>query len=239
MRCLVLLMVFMYFSVAVGSITFTTQGLWEFVNPMIFGFDIRGKDWITFRVMACKDFNIKLYFRDQEMYRMLLGGWHNGKSRFFAFGTYEDVSGKVFTCTGYDEFWTSWEDGHFKVGRGNQKDVDILFSDAGYTVPGVDSFTVNAPSGSFIFEYDNCTSPPDIERLEGVRYTGGFVLRTYSNVSGAFCITECVLSNRCFSLSFNRVDSECELFTTPFNATDLSSAPGWESYVFPDIKLYT
>ncbi|XP_067667113.1 uncharacterized protein [Haliotis asinina] len=238
MSCGVFLMVSMYFSVTVSSVTFTTQGYNEFVNPMIFGFDIRGKDWITFRIMARWDFNIKLYFRGQEMYRMLLGGWANTKNRFYVFGTHADVPGKVFTQTGFDQFWTSWEDGHFKVGRGSLKDADILFSDAGYTVPGVDSFTVNAPSGSFIFEYDNCTSPPHIEKLDGVRFTRGFVLRTYSDVSRVFCITECVLKNRCFGLSFNGVDSDCELFTTPFNRTDLLSTPGWATHIFPDIKLY-
>ncbi|XP_071111467.1 uncharacterized protein [Haliotis cracherodii] len=225
-------------TMGVCSITFNTQGYADVVNPMNFGFDIRGKDWITYKIMACKDFNIRLYFREQVMYRMLLGGWFDTQSRFFAFGTTVDFSGSVLNCTGYLQFWTSWEDGHFKIGRGKVKDADILYNDTAHLIPGVDSFTVNAPSAKWIFEYDNCTGPPDTERMDGVRYQGGFLLKAYSHVSGAFCVTECVIRKRCFSLSFSRADKVCELFTTPINTTDVSLATGWETYIFTDMKLY-
>ncbi|XP_013382094.1 uncharacterized protein 5 [Lingula anatina] len=93
--------------------------------------------WVPFVVRSCGDVHIALHPTKNvsskfqtEAYEIVLGGWGDQKScirkKLQGSCLASAKTPGIVSPRKFKYFWISWEDGHIKVGRGNQRDQHMF-----------------------------------------------------------------------------------------------------------------
>lgn len=123
----------MYFNIILGN---TSSGLplhtpnsYSYHSLSDIGINATTRTSLVFTVRACNDAHIGLFtaypsMTQNRFYEIVIGGWANSKSVIRkekqGYAWAQKHQRNLLSCTNAQPFWVSWNNGHIKVGTGQQ-----------------------------------------------------------------------------------------------------------------------